>query len=122
MNTEPKFVCLPLKAGVKPLAHRDNDESMYLPGLLEHPMIDGLMLSLNERLFGDLLEYKNTKTGQVFTEGPTEKRFRIMWKKPYKMNYVVPDGMIDGLVSGKEPTGYYLGLLDNPPTIRALYN
>lgn len=80
------FRCTELSQGVAPLGYRDcNDKEMYQVGFLEHPMIDGLMLSLEERLFGNVLEYKNVKTGQVFLENPTEKRFRVMWKKPLKM-------------------------------------
>lgn len=78
--------CLPLKSGVEPLLRRDaNDQSMYQIGYLEHPAIDGLRLSLDERLFGAYLEYVNDVTGETLIETPTEKRFRVMWKKPLKM-------------------------------------
>ena len=88
-----KFRCSPLKSGVEPLAHRPmNDQNMYQEGMLEHPEIDGLMLTLNERLFGAHLEYVNRETGEVLIENPTEKRFRVMWKKSLKMQETSTSG------------------------------
>jgi hypothetical protein len=80
------FICCPLHGGVTPLKKRDTvEDSVYSEGLLEHPAIDGLLLTLDQRLYGAYLEYKNTVTGEIITEDGTEKRFRILWQKPIKM-------------------------------------
>lgn len=76
--------CLPLQSGVKPLARRAGlPEEVYCEGLLEHPAIAGLMLSLDERLYGALLEIN--ENGKSRLETVHEKGFRIKWKKPIPM-------------------------------------
>ena len=83
--------CLALQPGVKPLKKRDGfDESVYQHGNLEHPCIDGLMLSLDERLYGAHLEYANI-SGEVILETPDEKRFRVLWRKPIPMTRTTTD-------------------------------
>lgn len=78
-----KFACMKLQPGVVPLKPREGvPEVVYKAGRLEHPAIPGLPLELNERLYGAALEYKSTETGEVFTESPTEKRFRLTWRTP----------------------------------------
>lgn len=77
--------CLPLRDGIKPLEKRENTPpEAYLPGDLEHPHIPGLMLSLDERIYGATLEYTD-ENGEVKMETLDEKRFRILWKRPIPM-------------------------------------
>lgn len=75
------FRCLPLQAGIKPLTQRaDVPKTAYLEGLLEHPAIPRLMLSLDDRLYGALLEMN--ENGTVRIESVQEKAFRVKWTKP----------------------------------------
>lgn len=75
---------MPLQPGVKPLARRAAlPEEVYCEGLMEHPAIAGLMLSLDERLYGALLEMD--EDGITRIETVHEKGFRIKWKKPIPM-------------------------------------
>ena len=77
--------CLALKDGPQQLKKRDNVPSeIYLPGDIEHPKIPGLMLSLDDRLYGAALEYAD-ENGEVTLETPDEKRFRVLWKHPVAM-------------------------------------
>lgn len=80
---EPGKACMPLKQGIAPIKQRDGvPPHVYQECLLEHPAIPGLMLSLEHRLYGVLLEYKALDTGEVFMETTDEKRFRVLWKAP----------------------------------------
>lgn len=74
--------CLPLRTCVKQLERRDGvPEAVYQGGLLEHPAIEGLMLTKVERLYGSCLEIVDAG-GQERFETDLEKRFRIKWQKP----------------------------------------
>lgn len=74
--------CLPLQPDVKTLPRRDGvPQSVYqVDGLMEHPAIPGLMLSLNERLYWAKLEVDDN--GQTRIETDHERAFRVKWKKP----------------------------------------
>lgn len=86
LNDEHKLKCLPLQSGIKPLQKKPTvPEYVYQPGNLEHPAIPGLMLSLQQRLYGVALEYKNHESGEVLFESLQEKRFRVFWQKPVPM-------------------------------------
>lgn len=75
--------CLPLQEGVPPLSRRaEVPSTVYEIGLLEHPAIPGLMLSLEERLFGGYLSLVDTDGGETRQESIKEKPWRIQWKKP----------------------------------------
>lgn len=85
-TNERHFVCEPLQPGVGVLDKRNNvPEEVYLPGDLPHPMIDGLMLSMDARLYKAALEYKDMDTGKIHIENTEEQRFRITWRKPVRM-------------------------------------
>ena len=59
-------------------------DEVYEPGLLEHPAIPGLMLTLEERLYGAGLEYCDVdgdEAGIYQNETQDEKRFRVTWRK-----------------------------------------
>jgi len=75
----------PLQEGVPALKRRDNvPDRVYEPGDLEHPAIPGLMLSLEQRLYGASLEYlevDSDKAGAIKVETPDEKRFRVVWRQ-----------------------------------------
>lgn len=76
----------PLKPNVPTLKPRDNvAPEVYQPGTMEHPAIRGLMLTLDERLYGAALEYISLETGEVFSETADQKRFRITWRRPVPM-------------------------------------
>lgn len=78
--------CQPLQAGVKPLTQRANiAATMYEDVPLEHPAIPGLILSLEQRLYGAALEMVNTTTGEIRLETLQEKRFRVFWTTPVPM-------------------------------------
>ena len=73
--------CKPLQAGIAPLKRKDGvPEAVYQPGELEHPAIPGLMLKLDERLYGTSLELVD-EHGEIRLESAEEKRFRIRWRK-----------------------------------------
>ncbi|MEQ1916500.1 MAG: hypothetical protein ABL856_07240, partial [Gallionella sp.] len=79
--------CLPLKEGICPIMIQDNlPESVYQEGQLEHPAIDGLMLSLDERLYGSFLEITDSNGVERF-ETDKERRSRMWWKKPIPVKY-----------------------------------
>jgi hypothetical protein len=79
---KPTFRCSPLSQGIKPLTPRPNvPAEIYQDGAVEHPAINGLMLTLAERLYGAALEFVNDD-GEIHTESIHEKRFRVMWQKP----------------------------------------
>ncbi|RWA45711.1 hypothetical protein AU476_01385 [Cupriavidus sp. UYMSc13B] len=57
---------------------------VYEPGELEHPAIAGLMLNLEQRLYGASLEYfdeDGDDAGVIRVESPDEKRFRVVWRQ-----------------------------------------
>jgi hypothetical protein len=84
--------CGPLQIGVVPIKKRQNvDEAVYSPGDMEHPMIPGLMLTLEERLYGANLELINDN-GEIVLETPDQKRYRAMWRKPIPMVRSSTDG------------------------------
>lgn len=92
--------CLPLQAGVKPLTPKANvPAEVYKPGDLEHPAIPGLMLSLEQRLYGVALEYQDLDSGEVLFETMQEKRFRVFWQKPVAMS---PSSTSDAFVKMDE--------------------
>lgn len=73
--------CKPLQAGIAPLKRKEGvPEAVYAPGELEHPAIPGLMLRLDERLYGTSLELVD-EHGEIRLESAEEKRFRIRWRK-----------------------------------------
>lgn len=75
--------CMKLQPGVTPLRPREGVPStVYTEGMLEHPAIQGLKLSLAERVYGALLEYKDMDTGEVHIETADQKRFRVLWRPP----------------------------------------
>lgn len=85
-SLSPRLLCQALQAGVTPLEMRQTVPSeVYQPGMLEHPAIAGLLLSLEERLYGAALEYVDTSDGVIKLEDVKEKRFRVMWTKPIPM-------------------------------------
>lgn len=75
----------PLQDGVPALKRRDNvPASVYEPGELEHPAIPGLMLNLEQRLYGAALEYfdgEGDEAGVIKVETADEKRFRVVWRQ-----------------------------------------
>ena len=78
----PALTCGPLRSEVKPLALRPNNPAhIYCSGALEHPAIPGLMLSLDQRLYGTSLEITDA-LGTVRLETTLEKTLRNNWKKP----------------------------------------
>jgi DNA-binding transcriptional MerR regulator len=86
----PTYTCLPLQSGVNPLPQKNNIRAeVYSSGILEHPAIPGLMLNLEQRLYGVALELKENGTGQTRLETLTEKRFRVFWKTPIPMTQTV---------------------------------
>ena len=81
-----RLFCLALTDGPPKLSERTNVPSeVYESGELEHPKIPGLWLSLEERVYGAALEYSD-ENGEVRTETPDEKRFRVLWKLPVKVS------------------------------------
>jgi hypothetical protein len=79
-----KLRCLPLDTSLKPLPRREGvPEAVYNDGQMEHPAIQGLMLSRDERMYGALLEIN--EGGKTRIETMHEKSFRIKWKKPIPM-------------------------------------
>jgi ribosomal protein L12E/L44/L45/RPP1/RPP2 len=74
--------CMPLQPGIEPFKRRERvSESVYEEGWLEHPAIPGLLLSLEERLYGACLEFVDT-SGETRKETFKERSFRIKWEKP----------------------------------------
>lgn len=74
--------CIPGALALPPLPQRENHDADFCSdALLPHPMIEKLLLSRDDRLYGDALVYKNGR-GEIVNESPTEKRFRVLWKKP----------------------------------------
>jgi hypothetical protein len=76
----------PLQDGVPALKPRDNVPAhVYQPGELEHPAIPGLVLNLEQRLYGAGLEYcdeEGDEAGVLKVETADEKRFRVTWRQP----------------------------------------
>jgi len=82
---KPKLECRPLQPGIVSLKPRDGvPPEAYQPGLLEHPSIPGLMLTLAQRLYGAQLEYTSTEDGEIHLETAKQRIFRIKWQKPIK--------------------------------------
>lgn len=87
-----RLLCLPVKYEIKNLKRRAGvPAEVYEEGELEHPVIPGLMLSLEERLYGGCLEIWEAETagevrdetlGEVRDETLKEKSWRVQWKKP----------------------------------------
>lgn len=74
--------CALLNRDVPELARRPEiNDDVYKEGLLEHPAISGLFLSLSERLYGLALEIVDAN-GEIRLESANEKRFRVKWVKP----------------------------------------
>jgi hypothetical protein len=77
--------CGKLQAGIPPLKKKPHaPDAVYTEGLLEHPAIAGLMLTLAERVYGASLEIIDA-AGELRLETLDEKRFRITWKTPVPM-------------------------------------
>lgn len=82
----PRYRCSRLQEDVIPLKKRENIAAeVYQPGELEHPAIPGLVLSLDQRLYGAALEYADEETGELMIETTDQKRFRVTWRKPVPM-------------------------------------
>lgn len=86
-----RLLCLPVKDGIKNLERRAGiAKEVYSEVMMEHPTIPGLMLSLEERLYGGYLEIWEAETGEVSgetlgevrDETSKEKLWRVQWKKP----------------------------------------
>lgn len=81
--------CAPLNMSITPMKKRDNvPKEVYEPGQMEHPAIAGLMLSMEERMYGAALEYcdvNGDEAGVYRTETADEKRFRVTWRKVVPM-------------------------------------
>lgn len=81
--------CSPLTAGITPMKKRDNvPKEVYEPGEMEHPAIPGLILSMEERMYGAALEFcdqSGDEAGVYRTETADEKRFRVTWRKVVPM-------------------------------------
>lgn len=79
----------PLQDGVPALKPRDGVPAhVYQPGELEHPAIPGLVLTLEQRLYGAGLEYcdeEGDEAGVLKVETPDEKRFRVTWRQRVPM-------------------------------------
>ena len=77
------YKCLPLDPSIKPYKGRSEvAPDVYEPGDLEHPSIPGLLLTLEERLYGGHLELVADDGSGQRTETPEEKRFRLLWRTP----------------------------------------
>jgi hypothetical protein len=78
-----------LQDGVPALNPRDGVPAhVYQPGELEHPAIPGLILTLEQRLYGAGLEYcdeEGDEAGVLKVETPDEKRFRVTWRQRVPM-------------------------------------
>ena len=77
-----KLLCNPIPEGaplMKPLANTVPEFSQE--GDLEHTTISGLILNRTQRMTTITLEYTD-ENGEVFSETPHQKRFRLTWRKP----------------------------------------
>lgn len=97
--------CVELPSGIKPLPRRPEvPEEIYdSENMMEHPAIPGLMLSKPARVFGAYLEMIDGD-GAIRVETSSEKRFRIKWQKPVKMEKSSTSGdfvQIDPALFGK---------------------
>ena len=82
-NSDVCWKCLPLQPNAGQLERREGvPEIFYQNGLLEHPAIAGLFLTLEERLYKATLEIAHTQSGEIRFEGFKERTFRVLWKKP----------------------------------------
>lgn len=79
------FRCLPLQSGVKTYPKRAGVNPLVYDSneLMEHPAIDGLMLSKAERQYGAFLEYADADV-VVQIETIIQKNQRIKWERPFK--------------------------------------
>lgn len=79
-----RFKCAKLQEGVEPAKRRAElriPEEVFQPGLLEHPAIPGLLLTLEQRRYGAALEYfADDDVGEITVETMDEKRLRLTWK------------------------------------------
>ena len=64
---------------MKPLANTVPEFSQE--GDLEHTTISGLILNRTQRMTTITLEYTD-ENGEVFSETPLEKRYRLTWRTP----------------------------------------
>ena len=76
----------PLQDCVVPLPKRDTiPADVYDPDkVLEHPSIPGLMLTMDQRLYGAALEYcdeEGEEAGVLKIESQDQKRFRTLWRQ-----------------------------------------
>lgn len=76
----------PLQDCVVPLPKRDTiPADVYDPDkVLEHPAIPGLMLTMDQRLYGAALEYcdeEGEEAGVLKIESQDQKRFRTLWRQ-----------------------------------------
>lgn len=81
--------CAPLISSIVAMKKRENvPKEVYEPGEMDHPAIPGLILTLEERIYGAALEYCDTtgdEAGVYRTETAEEKRFRVTWRKVVPM-------------------------------------
>jgi len=72
-----------LQPGVPTLKPRPNvAANVYQEGVMEHPTIAGLFLTLEQRVYGAALEYVEADgDGEILIESADDKRFRVLWKK-----------------------------------------
>ena len=77
-----KLLCGPIPEGT-PLMERLSSAKPEFSqeGDLEHPAIAGLILNRIERMATITLEYTD-ENGEVFSETPLEKRYRLTWRTP----------------------------------------
>lgn len=77
-----KLLCGPIPEDtplMEPLANTVPEFSQE--GDLEHTAISGLILNRTQRMATITLEYTD-ENGEVFSETPHQKRFRLTWRKP----------------------------------------
>lgn len=81
-SAKPVFRCMELQSGIAPIEKRkDVPDEVYMDGLLEHPSIEGLWLSLDERIYGSFLEIIDGDS-VIRPETTHERLSRVKWKKP----------------------------------------
>ena len=76
------FKCRELQRGITSWPNTGKvPAEVFEEGMMEHPAILGLVLSMQERIYSAALEYTNDD-GEILIETLKEKQFRAMWKKP----------------------------------------